>query len=450
MYLLVKRAYAAIDRIRDVIHTMERQIDGPAMHRATTIFGKMLERVTRGAAITLSTVYYLPHDAAAPILELFHLDPNQKPPDPDVWAAEAQRQLAHITGNLPKLVGLQSIDEALADVADSRWLPALGTVLVLESELIWGAEYAFSKASPKTRAWVLVALGALAVGGAVAANEMTDGKVWATTKQLLGDFVHLPRSTEEAELDGELVGNLFGAVFFNKYMYGKGGLLHDFMDKHPVLGGALWGNTKASIIEAVIALLLKRYVFVYEELKKVAAPLATRAGGESAFVAAVHALEDEVFDEQGWGHLKSFRSGAENAVSLQAIALTIFRVREIMRRDIRIWIKGKYGTEIERYRQDVVAFDQLAKAAGVDFQQLYKDGVNHVEMIYHQMARQLHQALDELAEAIKLIFEPFSKGGLSWVELLKELGIDVGDTSKIQQMLMDAAKQELQGFKKGT
>ena len=352
-----------------------------------------------------------------------------------------------IIGAFQDLTDLSSIDEMLQKLQTGKLLPIIGTVMVLESEIIWAAESTYHHLPKKWKSFVLVALGVIVAVGAVVGDIESGGAVHEVVGELGGELFHLPKTDEEAERVGELVGNVFGAFFFNSVMFDKGGLFHDFRDKHVLLGGALWGNVKASPIEAVISLLLKRYVLLYDRVKKDLHGL-TRSAGQQAFVKAMHAIEDKDLEEQGFGHLKSFRTEDENQVSLQNIALTIFRIRHVVKSDLADWIKQRYGDDIAKYKADLLHLNKLAAAATkINAVEILEDDVPH---FYHLMGLQLHQTLDEITSTLRAMFEPFSKSDLSWVTFLKALGVGIGDVKKVQKEIMDAAKTELAGLKQLT
>lgn len=453
MYMLMKRAYAAVDRVRDVVKTIEDQLDGPVTQKATHLLDQAVTRLARGAALLFSVAYHLPHDNAKDLLDVFGLDVDGKPPDPEHWAGEANQQLKNLVKSFEQLTGVTSIDAAVNNFDLGQYIGAAGMVLVLESEIIWAAEHKFKSKHPAVKAFIIVALVALGGEALVAADDATDGKVWKVGKVLLSDLAKLPQTPEGADRLGELVGNVFGALFFNAAVFDKKNVIGGWMDKHAVLGGTLWGNVKASPIEAVLTLLLQRYVAAFDRIRKDLSAQ-NRAAGEDAFVSAVHAVQDKHLDDAGFGHLRNFRTEDESQLSLQNVALAILRVRHVVHSDFRTWLETTYGDDVARYREDVAAFNELAKSAGYDFHQIAKDEIqdakNMAKMEYHFIAAQFHAALDEISGAIRSLFEPFTKGQLSWVTFLKALGLDLGDVSKVQQLLLDEAKQELAGLRKSS
>jgi len=447
MYLLTKRTYAAIDKVRDLIHTIEGQLDGPSMHKATLLFQETTSRLARAAGGLFAVLYHLPYEQAKDVLKTFGVDATGNPPSPEHWDAEAQVQLKKIIGTFQRLTNLSSIDEALEQLQTGRLLPVIGTIMVLESEIIWATETTFHHLPKKGKSFILIALGMLFAAGVVVAEVESDGDFLKVVADVGGDLFHLPDNDEDAAKVGELVGNVFGGFFFNSVMFDKGGLFHDFREKHTILGGALWGNVKASPIEAIISVLLKRYVLLYDHVKKDLQGL-TRAAGEHAFVEAMHAMEDNELEEQGFGHLKSFRTEDEQQVSLQNIALTIFRIRHVVKTDLADWIKKRYENDIAKYKADLLALNEL----GTDLTKINVDQVleKDVPHFYHLMGLQLNQTLDEIVATLRALFEPFSKGDLSWVTFLKALGVGVGDVKKIQKEIMDTAKAELAGLRQLT
>lgn len=447
-YMLVKQAYAAIDKVRETIHTIEKELDAPAMHKGTLLLQETTARIARASAGIFAALYHLPYSEAKDVLKALGMDPKGKPPSPEQWEVEAQVQLKKIIGTFQKLTSLKSIDEALEDLQTGRLLPVAGTILVLEAEIIWVAEHTalevYKTLPKKWKPFVLVALGVIAAAGVVAADIYSDGAVHRVGWNLIKDMAHLPSSDEEAVRLGELVGNLFGAQFFNSAMFDKGGLFHDFREKHPLAGGALWGNVKASPIQAVVTLLLKRYIFLYDRVKKDLKGL-TRVAGERAFVDAMHSMEDQALEDDGFGHLKAFRTQDEDQVSLQNIALTLFRIRHVVKSDLKDWIKTRYGDDIAAYKADLLKLNELGEAATkINVVNVAQQDLPH---IYHLMAQHLNQVLDEIVLMFQKLFEPFTKGQLSWATFMKALGVAIGDVKKIQKHIMDDAKQELEALK---
>lgn len=448
MYLLTKQTYAAIDRVRSTIRTIEDQLDGPAVHRATKQLQEATSRLARGAAGMFSLLYHLPYDEAKDALDLFGLDPKGKPPSPAQWEAEAQAQVRKIITSFQELTSLKDIDQALERLEHGKLIPIVGTLLVLESEIIVGTLYAFEHHVPeKWKSVVIVALIAIAVAGVAVADVATDGAVSRVGFELISDLIHLPQTDQEAERVGELVGNLFASLFFNSAVFDKEGKLGKFKKKHPILGGALWGNIKMSPLMAVIELVLKRYIILFDRVKADVAAFQglTRAAGEKGFISALHAIEDKELEDQGYGHLKSFRTEDEAQASLQTIALAVFRIRHVIKSDLAEWIKTRYKNDIELYKADILEIAALGKAATrIDFEK----GARLSKPLFMMLSHQLVQVLDEMMAMLHALFVPFTKGEMSWVELLQALGLKLGDIKKLQQKFIDEAKEELKEFKK--
>ena len=451
MALAVKNLYHVIDRFQRVVHTLENELDSAALHNGVKKFEGVATHLVRGVALLVSAIYYLPHDQAKPLLDVFGLDADKKPPDPDRWAAEAQKQLTNISRTLQDLLKLRNIDELLEDLKTSKVLKAAGALAVLEPEIIWGIEYTWEKHSPlKGKGWATF-LGLLFLTLGMLDAQTEGHKVFKPMFALVSDMLkNLWNGTaEQEEKYGRLVGKIFGSVVLNNTMFGKDTPLGKLMHDRPVVGSVVWGNLKAGPIDVFLELLFNRYIELYERVTKVVHKIDSKDKVKDLLTRGINGLADEKLDRLdssgiSWGHLSEFHDDTQVA-SLQRIGIAVIRLHEIVTGNLRQYVSAKYGDDLKPYREDLAAFDKLAKTVGVDFHKIAEDNVVGV---YHQMAHHLRLALDELKEVFRELSEGFTRSGFSWLHLFKVLGFEVGDYRKLQDEIMKAGQEELKAFKK--
>ena len=452
MVMAAKKVFATVDKMLDIVHTLEQELDDNAIQQGLNHFKGAAGKLAEGAAMLFSAIYYLPHDQAEPLLKMFGQNAAGQPPDPKLWAAEAQRQLGHVTALLGKLAHLKSAEEVLEELKSSKALKALMVVAVLEPQIIWGVEYAWHKHMPKGTGWPTFLFVALA--GILYLDHVTDDKFAIVLSDLIVDLLrNFPGATaERAELVGKLIGDFYGGMVMNNTVWSEGDLDHGGKKKpsllakwrmsEPLSGSTVWGNVKWGPIDSILELLFNRYLFLFEKLKKVPGEV----GKARDFIAdSVQSMSDKKLDEEGWGHLKDFHDDSHKGLSMKQIGLAIVKLRKQLAVDLDSFLKHHHK-DIEEYQNDIVAFNRLVEKSGFDFHVPANE--KEAKFLYHQMLRHLYLALDSLAEALRLLFEPFTKSGFSWIRLLQELGLDVGDLSKLQDEVMKKAKDELQSFKK--
>jgi hypothetical protein len=350
---------------------------------------------------------------------------------------------------MQELLKLPTIDRLLEDLKTSKVLAAAGALAVLEPEIIWGVEYTWEKHSPlKGKGWItFLGLVFLTLGMIDAQTE--DHKVFKTIWTLVSDMLKSVwgGSAEQEEKYGRLVGKIFGSVVINNTMFGKDTKLGKLMHDKPIIGSIAWGNLKAGPIDVFLELLFNRYIELYERVTKVVHKVDSKQKVKDLLSRAINGLADEKLDRLdssgiSWGHLTEFHDDLPVA-TLQRVGIAVVRLHEIVEGNLRQYIEHKYGDDLKPYHDDLVAFDKLAKATGVDFHQIAQKNVVDV---YHQMAQHLRLALDELKKVFEALSEGFTKDGFSWLHLLKVLGFDVGDYRKLQEEIMKAGKEEMKAL----
>jgi hypothetical protein len=460
----------AVDKFLPIINKLKRELDDDAIKLACGHFADAASRLARGAAVLLSTVYYLPHDEAKEILGALGLDSSGKPPDPEAWSVEANTQIRKITEAIAGSVKDNLSDaQSILEFAKNPYVVGASTVLmVMEAELILKVEnktfpwISKSFKSPNVKAFFWIALVPILATVGVATVASHDGLKAILKDGVKGILSLLGRTKEEAGFNGRLVGAVFGGFFLKKALFGHDTPIGKHMEKNALSGGFIWGNLKFGVIDAVFKMIFHRYVHMYDRLHQVAKELAPQKDRVLNMIRSIRAQKGDTPSEVpvprwaegqpspgkvSWGHLEGFEKA--DAVPLKDIAYAIVALRQMVLDDISLFIKMKYNGDIKMYKADVEAFNDISKNFGFDIHQVTdKMDPKYLKMLYHQMANHLFLALDELAESLKSLLAPFTKSGYSWLTLLEEVGLHLGDINRVQEEVMKVARDELQVLRK--
>ncbi len=481
MYMTAKRMFMAIEKVHEVVQTLEEELDEDTLDTGVRLFRTAVESVGQGVLLLLGALGWADYDDVQPLLEAFTRDVDPEYPDPpsrEEFEVEMGAQVGGIAGKIHEQLDLSDVTGLVAALKDSTALKLGATLVILEPYLSHAVTSTWRNRPQKWKKWevkyvrparpaiYLVAAAGL-VGLLMYANDETDGAVWDTTTQLLSDLVtNLPGPTpERAKVHGEIVGSLLGAFAFNSMIFkdpsyatrkGKwkdasaGKKWQKFHDI-PLLGTFFKNNLKIGVFGPIIKVVFMRYISLYEELR--AGGLLREATSEETIGRFLSEIDDAMLKQRGLEHLKDFRTEEEStAVSLERLIVVIVKLRTMLGRDLAEYLgtvsAGKVGSELDkRFGEDVRDFAALANAIGVSDVNL--DGLmkQHPETAFRTMAVHLYGALTSLEDGLKALMTPFTESEWSWIELLRQLGLDVGDVAGAQAEYRKLTEERLAPFR---
>jgi|GEM_PF-6266171 len=504
MYKMIKTIYAALDKAREFVDKLDKELDEKSIKKGIDNFEKAMTHAVRGIALLFPGLYYAHHEDMNAVADGLSGQESIEPTDSDLFDLESAVQIGEIAKQLKPIV--QDTKSLLAALTDSTALKAtIATVVIFRRDVITGViELAKLSGKGIAKGWdkrpakmkeletkvgsvlknptVWKILAGVAVAAGVIHEIKTKGK---GTKKVLDSveqaaemiakgiemleplFKELvsswPGSTEDrARTHGELVGGMVGAIAFNRFLFGTGDERKAVKDKKwgdshngeqwmkaydtPFLGSFMKNNIKLGIVGPILAAIFRRYISLFKHIKDHGWPDAPQRT-EEALGHLLSVGEDAVLEQKQFRRLALFRPTSDkNAFSIQELVKVLFRLRNIVGKDLKAYL------EMRMKKGDV----DLAKLLPEEFEAVIDAAktwgmpdlvAKYGPQVYVVMATHLHLALGELTNAFEALFEPFTKGKLSWMSLLHELGLDVGDIDAAVKQLNAAKQDSLQPFK---
>lgn len=498
--MLVKRAYQAIDKVREVVNTLEAELDEAAVKRGLVLFERAMTRSVKGSILLLSLLYYVHEDDMGAIVDGYAGPVDAAAPDADTWHFESAQQISVMARNL-----LRSMQDATGQAKDF-----LDTLRGTESFAIGAAVFfttdakhlaadvvkamgratgrawdrrpdALKKAQQKavgalTHPTVLKVLGGIVLASGVLHEVLTKGAgtkaVGATLstvydvalEPLLSELVtQWPGSTPtRAKIHGELTGGLLGAFMFNRFLLGsKDEVEAAKAADHPHLGqrwlklvDGPWGGSllssklKIGFVGPLIKVILKRYLSLFEQVKR-HGHFRDREHTMETLGQLLTIGEDAALSRQRLERLAKFRTHEESvSFSLTELVKILFRLRTTIGADLADYLKERHQSDgLSAMDFLPVEVERLASAAEtLGLPELVE---TYSRELYVVVSMHFVAALNELEAALADLFEPFTRPGLKqmgWMELLSELGFDVGDLSAVVDEFDAAARDRLTAF----
>lgn len=504
-YKMIKQIYAAIDKARAVIQTLEEELDEKSVKEGLLKFEKAATHVIQGIALLFPALYYAEHKDMDAVADGLAGPAGVDAPDEDLYQLEASIQIAEIAKQLKEHLGDGG---ALLDAIKGS-VPlkiAIGTVIFKRDVKLGVIELAKLSAKGVGKVWdkrptqmkelerrvgtalknptVWKILAGVAIASGVIHEVSTGGKGLKAVKEGAADAVDgiakglelleplfnelvssWPGSTEDrARTHGELVGGMLGAIAFNKFLFGskaekKAAKDKKFSEAHigekwiklsdsPILGSSMQKNLKVGIVGPILKAIFRRYISLFKHLKTHGWPDAPERT-EEELGRLLSVGEDAVLEKKKLGRLALFRTEEEStSFSLSELVKVLFRLRTMVGRDLNAYIekRAKDG-DLDPTKLLPEEFQDLIKAA--ETWGMPDLVTQYAPQLYVVMATHLYIALGELGTAFEALFEPFTNEDKSWMTLLKELGLDVGDVDAALKQLNAAKRDELKPFKVG-
>jgi len=464
-YVWAKRIYAAVDKVQEVVQTLEGELDKKSIDKGMALFKDAIGHLGQGVLLLVSALYYSDYDEANQALEVFGSGPDDEPPpDPAHWELEAGAQLAHIAEKI--LAKLGDVDDLLASLKSSKTLKVGITIAILHPH-VWKAisdtwqnrpftwkKWEVKYIRPARPAIIMVVLASM-VGALVYLDDQTDGAFFDTTGDLIWGLVEdLPgKDVKQAKVFGEIIGNVLGVFAFNSFTHKAptfankkkkwatkttGEKWAALLDT-PFFGTSLAHNMKIGVVGPILKLVFKRYVSLYQRLKDKGVFALDHT--EETIGQFLSVVDDAALEKRNLGHLKYFRTEEESVgFSLERLVTILFRLRTMLARDLQHYLEAAYNVPEmkEMLADDLEAFQKLAKDSG-----LSAAVEGHAHTAYKLMTVQLHAAVSHLEDALKALMTGFtSKSAMSWLKLLGELGLDIA-----VEEAEDALKRESERLK---
>ncbi len=455
----VRRVYGVLDRVQVIFRRLDDELDDAATKRAVDHFQRMVTHLVRGCGLLLGAVYHLPHDEAAPALELLGRGPDGEPPSLDQWEVEAGAAVASASRAFAD--GLGSLDDAGDLVVDAlgaaKHLTLAGGVLYALSALkvtkwIRKAPGGKKEAKPRKKLFLFTSIAAVGLLAGLKRDDIPGliddiGELLKDVAEAARDFaLGFPgRTEEEAELYGKLVGNLLGGFVLDREL----GALRKKLDDHAdtaasraerggaAVGGAmLWKNLKHGVVMPMIKLVFRRYLSLHDRLNR---DVFGASKGHGALAAALSDVERRELEARGLGHLLEFEGEREKGMSLKSLGMMAMKLHRVVEEDTASFLQAKYAGQVQLYKDDLKAMAALSDDIGLTgFVEA------NLDVAWHHLATQLRLGLGELVEGLRLMFTPFRDGGhFSWITLLQELGLDVGNLNALRAELLEPRRAEL-------
>ncbi|MEZ4364575.1 MAG: hypothetical protein R3B48_30645 [Kofleriaceae bacterium] len=440
----IKKVYLAAERIQEVFARLEAELDQAAVQRATESFQSAAQHLIRGVGLLLTALYYVDHQQASSFFELFGKGSSLATPhSAEEWEAEATHQIARIAQLVTKSIDkFTSIDDLLEELRNNELIAAGAAMAVFHAQIwavvkhTWKVSRSGVKKVPfnngRKRKWAVYALviSAVMLIPSQTMDQIEDfvgeavQKMYAIVRDVLYAFPG--RSIDEARLFGKITGHLLGGVVLNNFLFGgeksqRGPL------RSPIVATTLKRNLKYGITKSLLAVIFKRYLSLYDRLVKQG--VLNEARREEDFAALAHTFREEELNRRGMSHLMSFESEDENSMSLRELATALAGYHVVLREDGVSLLRDHYASDLARIKHDLEDTAKLGDELG-----LTTFAERSTKALFVAMNTHLRLAFGELSAALHALFEPFSTdGAFSWIILLKELGLDVGDVSGIQQ-----------------
>lgn len=505
--LAAKKFYLAMDKLHGIYADVREEMDEAGVRAAVDNFREMAVKILRGSAMVLTAMYYVPHDQALPILDLLGRGADGEPPDDDQWELEAAGQLTELAKALDSMLRTDALDtvDKVMDLAldKGKYVVFTGILLKAFKPYIWltikhlrkkkkttgGADKEETKpVSKRKKVFYVTAIAAVALLAGYK-NKDDLGKLYGEIEDLMGSLYdagkaiagqvvsQFPgRDEKEAELFGQLVGNLLGGFVLNRNLgdldkkvtgakaKAQEKLKEKTEDSDSVLGTLTYHsvndsiesgflstlfttNLKHGIVMPIIKVIFKRYLSLYNRLVKDGVFKEMR--GEGAITQFTDEELKEQLKERGFEDpdiILGFRTDGEKGMSLRTLGLAVVRLHTLLEQDTRDFFKGAYGDQYDKLRQDLKASAELSAELGLT--RLVEE---NLPMAFHNMQAQLRVGLGELVDGLRALFAPFKEAnvnGMSWIHLLKELGLDVGPVNELQHQLLTLKREELADFRK--
>jgi hypothetical protein len=248
------------------------------------------------------------------------------------------------------------------------------------------------------------------------------------------------RNNQQAEQYGKIVGNLLGGFVLDRFLFKDDHAFRKVFDA-PIVDGTLKNNLKHGVIKGFLALIFKRYLSLYNDLVKHG--VMSKARREQEFASLVSTVRGEELKRRNLDHLTHFESESEKSMSLQDMAIALIGYHRVLQDDGVELLERHYAGDIARLKTDILATTKLSDDLGIT-----GFAEDHAKALFVVMSTHLRLALNEIVESIRHLFDPFMEDGhFSWIVLLKELGFDVGDISKIQHEVRQQFEDRLGGFR---
>lgn len=500
-YKMIKQVYAAIDKARTVIKKLEDELDEKSVKAGLLKFESAATHLMQGVALLFPALYYAEHKDMDAVADGLAGSSGVTAPDEDLFELESAVQIAEIAKNLK--VHVHDVGALLESISDSAPLKiAIGAVIfkrdvmlgVIQLAKVAGKgvgkvaakrptkniEARVGKALKNPTVWMILA--GVAVASGVVHEVATGGKGTKAVKDAadeIGDGIKKgvellaplfdelvsswPGSTEDrARTHGEIVGGMFGAIAFNKFLFGTGaekkaakdakeGQAHIGqkwikLNESPIVGSMMKNNLKVGIVGPILSAIFRRYISLFKHLKSHGWPDAPERT-EEALGRLLSEAEDAELKGKNFKRLALFKTEKEtSSFSLRELVKVLFRLRSVVGKDLKAYLekRAKDGDiDLAKFLpEEFEAIIDAAKTWGM------ADLVSqYAPQLYVVMATHMYLALGELGLAIEALFEPFTKSDMSWMTLLHELGLDVGDVDAAVKELNAAKRDDLKSFK---
>jgi len=462
-YKMVRRLQHVIERVHQVVQTLERELTKESARAGVEHFKKAMGHTVNGVLLLMSSLYHLEHDQVNPILHLFGQEIDQEPPNPAEWELEAGFQLGEIAEQLANELKLHDLDDVLAALRRSRAFPALLAAGMLSPHIwktiayTWGnrpftwKKWEVKWIRPARPAIIMVAIASM-IGLLMYADDQLDDKLFPTLQELLIGLVRdLPGPTaDRAELNGEVVGNVVGVFMFNSLVFqatNRAPQKKKWKDNNaeekwhkltstPLVGSSIQRNLKIGTVGPILRLLLRRYVTLYEDMR--AKGVFGMVQTEETIETFLDAVDDQRLERENMARLQVFQTAEESVgFSLSRLVRILFRLRTLLARDLEVALGKTARSVLEKQGiiEDVEAFKRLAQVSGMS-----AAVEKHATLAYKTFAMHLHAAVSQLEEALKHLMTKFTADEKSWLELLRELGLDI-DVGKAQHLFDEEMKR---------
>ncbi len=466
----VRKIYLIIDKVHGVVKRLDDELDDASMAAAQKNFQDMVTHLVRGAALLLSSMYFLPHAEAKPALDLFGQGGADKtPPDEGQWEGEAGAAIEAASKHIADALGsVKDVGEVVESLLGNGKLLLLagGLMFAFTGQFVgrftWVGKTAGAAAwkgiKGRKKTFITLAVGSVGVYAGLKKDELPETleRVGELLKDLggvvAGYVTGFPGRTEnEAKVYGKLVGNLIGGIVLDRELGKLKKALIEKADKggypgvakagkDPFLGSTFDNNVNHGMVMPIIKLLFRRYLSLYDQLVKRNIFGASR--GEGEFHAIFSDIREKELEARGLKHLLAFQDKDERGMSLKSLGMAAIKLHYVLGSDMKEFLEKKYAGNVERYKEDLKAMASLSGQLG-----LTEMTEQQLEMMFHHLGAQLSVALRELGLGLRALFQPFKEGGVySWIKLLQELGLDVGETNVLRKALLDPRREELGTF----
>lgn len=495
--MMVKRAYHLVDKVHDVVTTLETELDDRAVRRGLRLFEEAMTRTVKGSLLLLSLLYYLEGEDLGAMLDAYAGRKDAAPPEDAVWHFESAQQISKMARTLLDTVkGATNDLHDLVDALEGTKPYAVAAAVLFTSDAgLLAGQVAGALGRATVRQWeqrpeamkrveakvkaaithptVLKVLGGVVVASGVLDHLFNDGdgrkaavaplaQVYdLALKPLLEELTtQWPGSTPtRAKIHGELTGGLLGAFMFNRFLFGDDDEVEAAKKAdHPHLGqrwikfvnqpwaGAITKKKlKVGFIGPLLMVILKRYVSLFEQVRR-----------HGHFQDRQHTLEtmgrllsigeDAALSQARLERLAKFRAREETvSFSLAELVKILFRLRTTIGKDLRDYLAERHAVDGLSVMDFLpVEVERLATAAEtLGLPELVE---KYARELYVVVSMHFVMALNELEASLDALFEPFTRNEWGWMELLHELGFDVGDLGAVVKEFDKAQKDRLAVF----